>query len=257
MRVLTRPPLPPPRAPLQCAAYEHALKTGKSAHMRQQPSAPLAVSKLANREHLSARAQAHKHAAAAGKGAIQCAGEGSKGAFKTSAARRSHPQLTSSRSSDCKMELEGRGSEKGGETEKACVGAGGAARGAADHQPRSRASTSGLQQAAARPTAVKARSAATRKSAGLSRSANSEHSENAGAAHKQESSTQDQLQSSTQAQLLLSLARGSGGAAETKACAEQDLIRISAADLLLAINAATGLAAADGARGAGGDSAHE
>ena len=228
---------------LQCAEYEHALKTGKSAHMPLQPSAPLAVSKLANRENLPSRALAHK------------------GVPKTAAARRSQPQLQPPRSSGSKIELEGRSNsshaaKKGGEPEKECRGAGGAASGGADHLARTV-----LQQAAARPTAVKARSASMRKSVtALCGSANGEHSDmdleeaegktlvrgGEGALHSMIG----------KADLLAALARGVGGAASTHARAartsvEKDLMRISAADLLVAITAVMGSAPGGGSDGEG------
>ena len=228
---------------LQCAEYEHALKTGKSAHVPQQLSAPLAVSKLANRENLPSRALAHK------------------GVPKTAAARRSQPQLQPPRSSGSKIELEGRSNsshaaKKGGEPEKECRGAGGAASGGADHLARTV-----LQQAAARPTAVKARSASMRKSVtALCGSANGEHSDmdleeaegktlvrgGEGALHSMIG----------KADLLAALARGVGGAASTHARAartsvEKDLMRISAADLLVAITAVMGSAPGGGSDGEG------
>jgi len=228
---------------LQCAEYEHALKTGKSAHVPQQLSAPLAVSKLANRENIPSRALSLK------------------GVPKMAAVRRSQPQLQPPRSSGSKMELEGRSSnsshaaKKGGETEKDCRGAGGATSGGADHLARTV-----LQQAAARPTAVKARSAYMRKSAtALCGSANGEH----GYMDLEEAEGQmlgggeGALHSMIgKADLLAALARGVGGAAATHARAartsvEKDLMRMSAADLLVAINAVMRSAPVGGSDGEG------
>lgn len=228
---------------LQCAEYEHALKTVKSAHMPQQLLAPLAVSKLANRENLPLRALSYK-------------------VPKMAAARRSQPQLQPPRSSGSKTELEGRSShschapKKGGETEKECRGAGGAASGGADHLARTV-----LQQAAARPTAVKARSASMRKSAtALCGSANGEHGDMD--LEEAEGKTlggggEEALHSMIgKADLLAALARGVGGATATHARAartsvEKDLMRISAADLLVAINAVMGSVPGGGSDGEG------
>jgi hypothetical protein len=232
----------PPHAQtfLQCAEYEHALKTGKSAHVPQQLSAPLAVSKHANRENLPSRALSHK------------------GVPKMAAARRSQPQLQPPRISGSKMELEGRSSnsshaaKRGGETEKECRGAGGATSGGADHLARTV-----LQQAAARPTAVKARSAYMRKSATASCcGANGEHGymDLEEAEGKTLGGGEGVHSMIGKADLLAALARGVGGTAATHARAartsvEKDLMRISAADLLVAINAVMGSAPVGGIDG--------
>lgn len=168
------------------------------------------------------------------------------------AARRSHSQLQPLRSSVSKMELEGRSSnsshlgKKGGETEKECGGAGGAASGGADHHHLTRTrSMTVLQQAAVRPTAVKARSASMRKSATTLCGTEHIHSDSGEAYGKTlEGGGEGAINSMIgTADLLAALARGVGGAAATHARAARTSVeRISAADLLVAINAVIGSA---------------